>query len=245
VSKGKKLVAVSAFLGAVCLAGCQPTATATSSSASSATATASQAVTSAAPPAEESTPTAAASTSIDTPTAAASSATPTLAPAQVTVPDVIGTRLLDAQTAIEGVGLTQLPSDVTGQDRAVLNPQNWLVKTQSPAAGSKVAAGSQVDLGVAKPSDAPESAAGSTKVGVVPNVVCFDLQKAQDTLQAAGFFNLGSEDGSGQGRMQLVDRNWVVTKQSAKAGSKPEASTRIVLTAVKFGEPTGSSGCKD
>ena len=79
--------------------------------------------------------------------------------------------------------------------------------------------------------------------GTLPNVVCKDLQAAQDTLQAAGFYNLGSEDGTGQGRAQLIDRNWVVVAQSARAGSAPSPTTRIVLTAVKYGEPTGNSGC--
>ncbi|HEX5497002.1 MAG TPA: hypothetical protein VFX70_20765, partial [Mycobacteriales bacterium] len=71
-----------------------------------------------------------------------------------------------------------------------------------------------------------------------------DLQAGQDALQAAGFINLGSRDGSGRGRMQIIDRNWVVTGQSARPGSRPGAGTRIVLTAVKFGEPTGKSGCQ-
>ena len=51
-------------------------------------------------------------------------------------------------------------------------------------------------------------------------------------------------DGGGQGRMQILDRDWVVIAQSVPAGSKPRLSQRIVLTSVKYGEPTGSSGCK-
>lgn len=54
--------------------------------------------------------------------------------------------------------------------------------------------------------------------------------------------DLGSEDGSGQGRSQLVDRNWVVIKQSVPASGSRGPATRIVLTSVKFGEPTGTSG---
>jgi hypothetical protein len=80
--------------------------------------------------------------------------------------------------------------------------------------------------------------------GVVPNVTCMNLQDAQNSLQSAGFFNLASVDGLGQGRMQILDRDWVVTKQSVAAGTRPAALTRIVLTAVKYGESTGSSGCQ-
>jgi hypothetical protein len=38
-------------------------------------------------------------------------------------------------------------------------------------------------------------------------VVGVDLQFAQDTMQAAGFYNLDSRDATGAGRMQLIDRN--------------------------------------
>ena len=46
--------------------------------------------------------------------------------------------------------------------------------------------------------------------GTVPNVVGIDLQLAQDTLQAAGFYALRSHDATGQGRFQVLDRNWTV-----------------------------------
>ena len=78
----------------------------------------------------------------------------------------------------------------------------------------------------------------------MPNVTCMNLQDAQNTLQSAGFFNLASVDGLGQGRQQILDRDWLVTKQSAVAGSRPKLLTRIVLTAVKYGESTGDSGCR-
>ncbi len=75
-------------------------------------------------------------------------------------------------------------------------------------------------------------------------MTCMNLQDAQNTLQSAGFFNLASMDGLGQGRQQILDRDWLVTKQSAAAGSRPKLLTRIVLTAVKYGESTGASGCR-
>ena len=158
------------------------------------------------------------------------------------MPKVVGQRLDAATTALTAVGLTKTtPTDGTGQGRAVLNSNNWVVRSQKPAAGTRVATQQVITLVVVKPSDS--SAGGAVESGVIPNVVCKDLQTAQDTLQAAGFYNLGSEDGSGEGRSQLIDRNWVVVKQSVPAGSSRGAGTRVVLTSVKFGEPTGSSGC--
>ncbi|GGM79735.1 hypothetical protein GCM10011609_14390 [Lentzea pudingi] len=35
-----------------------------------------------------------------------------------------------------------------------------------------------------------------------------------------------------------------VVSQSEAAGSTPDPKTKITLGAVKFGEPTGASGCK-
>jgi hypothetical protein len=151
-------------------------------------------------------------------------------------------RLSDAESTLRDVGLRKIsPLDDTGRGRVIIDPENWVVDTQSPTAGAHVAAASTMTLHVRRPSD---SATPSTKAGVVPHVVCMNLQDAQDSMQAAGFFNLGSADGSGQGRMQILDRDWVVIKQSARAGTKPGLTARIVLTSVKYGESTGSSGCQ-
>ena len=46
--------------------------------------------------------------------------------------------------------------------------------------------------------------------GVVPDVVCLNLQHAQDSLQGAGFVNLTSRGRHLPGRLKVVDRNWVV-----------------------------------
>ena len=178
------------------------------------------------------------------PTTAVSSSQPAAPPpvATVAVPKVVGQRLDAATAALSAVKLGNVtPTDGTGQGRVVLNPNNWVVTGQKPAAGTRVNLAQAITLTVVKPSDS--SAGGAVPAGAVPNVVCKDLQAAQDTLQAAGFDNLGSQDGTGQGRSQLIDRNWVVVAQSVRAGSAPSPTTRIVLTAVKYGEPTGSSGC--
>lgn len=69
-----------------------------------------------------------------------------------------------------------------------------------------------------------------------------DLQKAQDAMRSADFYVTAS-DATGQGRQQLVDRNWVVVSQSEPAGWLARADDPIVLGTVKFGEPTGAYGC--
>ena len=164
-------------------------------------------------------------------------------PGTVKLVSVVGKRLPDAVQQLESTGLKKItPVDATSQKRAIINPTNWIVRAQSPVAGSQISVDTEVTLKVGKPSDTQPSP--RVVSGAVPNVVCRDLQSAQDTLQAAGFYNLGSEDGTGQGRLQIIDRNWIVIRQSAPAGSRPASTQRIVLTVVKYGEPTGSSGCK-
>ena len=69
---------------------------------------------------------------------------------------------------------------------------------------------------------------------VVPNVVGRDLQLAQDTLQAAGLYHLTSHDSTGQGRSQVLDRNWMVTDQTPPAGSKVADDQLIDLGARKL-----------
>ncbi|MEU0879135.1 PASTA domain-containing protein [Lentzea sp. NPDC005914] len=159
------------------------------------------------------------------------------------VPKVADLRLSEARELLAARGYRVTEEDATGQKRPILEPSNWVVVSQSPEADAEVPGGTQVTLKVRKPTDPSSSQAPPAK-GTVPNVVCLDLQKAQDTLQAAGFYLLGSEDATGQGRNQVVDRNWVVVSQSASAGSTPDPKTKITLGAVKFGEPTGASGCK-
>ncbi|WP_211267444.1 PASTA domain-containing protein [Nonomuraea candida] len=70
----------------------------------------------------------------------------------------------------------------------------------------------------------------------LPNVVGMNLQEGQDTLQAAGFYVLNDKDATGQNRLQVLDRNWVVTKQTPPAGRKVSTDTLITLYAKKIGE---------
>lgn len=178
-------------------------------------------------------------------------ATPTSAPPPppadaLTAPDVVGRRLADAQAALADAGFAKVHAvDASGLARMVLNPQNWVVKAQSPAAGDHAPLTGMITLKVVKPSDHAEGAGGPVARGVVPDVVCMDLQAAEARLREAGFTNVRSTDGSGQARIQIIYRNWVVTAESPAAGHRRSTGTRVVLTTVKYGEPTGSSGCRD
>jgi beta-lactam-binding protein with PASTA domain len=160
----------------------------------------------------------------------------------LTVPDVAGQRLPQARAVLEGLGLGNIATiDATGKGRVVIEANNWLVKAQHPAAGTKIGRTEKVTLDVRKPTDG----IGPTSVskGIMPDVKCMELQAAQDTLQEAGFFLLASKDALGS-RQQILDRDWVVIGQSTEAGQLTLPLKKITLTVVKYGEPTGDSGCQ-
>lgn len=75
------------------------------------------------------------------------------------------------------------------------------------------------------------------KEAIMPDVVCHNLQTAQDEIQAAGVFYSRSEDASGKGRAQIMDRNWIVVSQTPAPGS-PIGEGDAVLSVVKEGEPS-------
>jgi hypothetical protein len=70
----------------------------------------------------------------------------------------------------------------------------------------------------------------------LPDVVGMNLQAGQDTMQAAGFYLLDDQDATGQGRFQVFDRNWTVTRQSPAAGRRVGVDTKVTLYAKKIGE---------
>ncbi|WP_433476452.1 PASTA domain-containing protein [Spirillospora sp. CA-142024] len=89
----------------------------------------------------------------------------------------------------------------------------------------------------------PKAAAPPTKTRAakptlirVPDVVGHNHQKAQDELQAHGLFMLAEKDATGQGRMLLWDRNWVVVRQAPSAGTRVKPGTTITLYSKKIGE---------
>jgi hypothetical protein len=158
------------------------------------------------------------------------------------VPDLVGQRLPAAEALLAERGFRQYNEmDISPEHRLIVDKNNWIVDSQSPAAGTATPVETVIVIWVKKPTDitTPSQAAH----GVIPSVVCAELQDAQDALRHSGFYLITSKDGTGQGRLPVMDRNWVVTEQSEKPGSTPGLTTLIVLTVVKHGEDTGLSGC--
>lgn len=94
------------------------------------------------------------------------------------------------------------------------------------------------------PAPPPESVVGQYVVPgskapsghVVPDVVGKNHQEAQDSLQAAGFYNLGEQDASGKDRALVWDRNWVVVEQNPKSGTVLDPKERITLRSKKISD---------
>lgn len=70
---------------------------------------------------------------------------------------------------------------------------------------------------------------------LMPDLVCMNLQDAQDEIQDHGVFLSRSEDATGKGRHQIWDRNWTVVDQDPKPGT-PIGERDAVLFVVKDGE---------
>jgi len=73
-------------------------------------------------------------------------------------------------------------------------------------------------------------------LSVMPDVVCQNLQDAQDEIQRAGVFFSRSDDALGQARSQVIDRNWVVVAQTPAAGESV-GEMEAILSVVKTDEP--------
>lgn len=70
----------------------------------------------------------------------------------------------------------------------------------------------------------------------MPKVVGMNLQLAQDLLQSKGSYILDQVDHKGLLRIQVLDSNWKVCKQTPTAGKVVLASTVVTLSSVKLTE---------
>lgn len=95
-----------------------------------------------------------------------------------------------------------------------------------------------------KESSSPDSTTNLNVAGgndpedfLMPNVICMNLQEAQDEIQDRGVFYSRSVDLSGQDRNQIIDSNWIVLQQTPSPGTKISEGD-AVLGVVKIGEST-------
>jgi len=142
-----------------------------------------------------------------------------------TVPDVVGRQLNLAEREVKKAGLRF--KAVGGGLFGILDPRAWRVCDQQPRAGVKTS--ERVRLVAARNC---RNFAVEDEFGRMPDVVGMNLQAAQNKLQALKFFNLHSFDATGQGRLQVLDRGWVVVEQTPAAGTSV-GSGRYIRLGVK------------
>jgi hypothetical protein len=73
----------------------------------------------------------------------------------------------------------------------------------------------------------------------MPDATGLDLQAAQDLLQDVSgnmFYISSSADATGEGRMQLVDSNWVVCSQNVAPGETVTEDVDVIFYVVKDDE---------
>ena len=156
------------------------------------------------------------------------------------IPDVVCMDLQLAQDKAQAAGFYRLESqDSSGQRRRQVDDQNWVVVSQTPPAGTRPGRSPRLVFEVLAYGDpgAPP-VPNRSRPGRMPQLRCFDLQEAQDTLQSAGFLRTRSEDATGRGRRQYIDRNWIVTDQSPPPGGTHPKNTQVTLRVVKDREPS-------
>jgi len=145
-----------------------------------------------------------------------------------------------AQDKAQAAGFTRVVvEDASGQRRRKVNDPNWVVVSQWPSPGTGGTRNTRLVYRVLAYGDegAPPSP-DRGRPGRIPDLRCFDLQEAQDTLQSAGFYDVRSQDGTGRGRRQFADRNWTVVGQLPSPGGTHGKTTEVTLEAVKDGEPS-------
>jgi hypothetical protein len=77
----------------------------------------------------------------------------------------------------------------------------------------------------------------------MPDVVCMNLQLAQDLIQDQGVFYSRSEDATGEGRNQIVDANWIVIEQNIMPGERFDEGD-VVLKVLKEDEAASRGLCQ-
>jgi hypothetical protein len=135
---------------------------------------------------------------------------------------------------LDDVVITVAPEDLSGEVIVIgegsTPPGSAAAPSESSAQGT-----------IAEPEDAaPELnplGGDDPEDQLMPDVVCMDLQAAQDEIQDHGVFFSKSVDATGEGRRQIFDRNWIVVEQSPAAG-QPIGENEAVLSVVKDDEPS-------
>ncbi|QNG19866.1 hypothetical protein G4H71_15315 [Rhodococcus triatomae] len=148
---------------------------------------------------------------------------------------------LVAASVVAGVFvLVGIIGDVTGREESETEPS--ATSTTAPATVAAAPEPNPQASGPAQQGRAPATSSEPSLTSAVapipalmPDVMCMDLQEAQNLIQETGAFYSRSEDATGRGRSQIIDSNWVVVGQDPQPGA-PIGEGDAMLSVVKDGE---------
>lgn len=164
-----------------------------------------------------------------------SASTPASKPKRSTLKIVGGVLLALLVLGAIGAAMDDKKDEVATSDTSVATSTVAPAPTAAPSPAPTEPA-PETTPPTAPPTTSAPPPATDTPTAVMPDVVCMNLQAAQDRIQEAGVFFSRSNDATGQGRMQIMDSNWVVVAQKPSPGS-PVTEAEAVLDVVKIGEP--------
>jgi len=148
--------------------------------------------------------------------------------------------------AAVGAALTNSDKDDPAADAATAT----VVSTEAPAVEDEpvvtdapVQASEVPTPTTEEPVPTTEAPAAADVPALMPDVMCMNLQDAQDLIQESGVFFSGSEDATGAGRHQVLDSNWFVVDQTPAPGSEI-GEFDAELSVLKYDDPeAGLSVC--
>jgi len=159
-----------------------------------------------------------------------------------TVPDFVGKGLQTAQDDAQAAGFADLSShDASGRGRLQIFDRDWKVCFQSPAAGTTVSSGSQIDFGVVKLDETcPATDQGAQSPSPVsegqamPDLTGKGLKVAVASLPSST--SIRARDVSGRHRLVIVESDWTVCSQDPAPGAQFNGQP-VTFGVVKIGEP--------
>ena len=152
---------------------------------------------------------------------------------------VLNTALLAAGLAVVLVGCgggreTAATSTVTATSKVTVTETS--VQNSTPTSAITPAEAPPADLA---PLETTHATSAQIESWIMPNEIGKNLQRAQDDLQALTgdpLFISTSEDLTGQGRQQIMDRNWQVCSSTPPPGSPFTSQTNVVFGVVRDSE---------
>lgn len=136
--------------------------------------------------------------------------------------------------AIATARIATLEDDLDERDQTITSLEDELDEVEATTTTRRVTTTTSTTT-TAAPATAPPPPPATSATVLMPDVVCSNLQDAQNEIQRAGVYLSYSEDATGRDRNQVIDSNWLVIRQTPTPGT-PIGEGDPLLYVVKYGE---------